>query len=107
MDQLHVSMRAAMRPADASRAADVRTRRVEEGARIVAAVPGAVDVVLQMPRGNLETVAPRFLALPAVCAALDGERFAAAAALAADTESTSTSSSITGGRGSSPRRRRS
>ena len=83
MDQLHVSMRAAMRPADASRAADVRTRRVEEGARIVAAVPGAVDVVLQMPRGNLETVAPRFLALPAVCAALDGERFAAAAALAA------------------------
>ena len=51
MDQLHVSMRAAMRPADASRAADVRTRRVEEGARIVA-VPGAVDVVLQMPRGN-------------------------------------------------------
>lgn len=83
MDQLHVSMRAAMRPVDASRAADVRTRRVEEGARIVAAVPGAVDVVLQMPRGNLETVAPRFLALPAVCAALDGERFAAAAALAA------------------------
>ena len=83
MDQLHVSMRAAMRPADWARAADSRTRRVEEGSRIVAAPPGSVNVVLQMPRGNLETVAPRSLALPAVTAALAAGRFAAASTLAA------------------------
>ena len=82
-DRMHVSMRAAMRPADAGRAVDSRTRRVEQGARVVAAIPGGVDVVLQMPRGNLETVAPRFLVLPAVARALDERRFAAAAALAA------------------------
>jgi elongator complex protein 1 len=34
-------------------------RRVERGARIVAAVPAATALVLQMPRGNLETVYPR------------------------------------------------
>ena len=84
MDQLHVSMRAAMRPADASRGADSRTRRVEEGARIVASPPGGVNVILQMPRGNLETVAPRFLALPAVAAALRRRRFSAAATLGKD-----------------------
>jgi hypothetical protein len=79
---MHVSMRAAMRPADADRGIDSRTRRIEAGARIVAAPPGGVDVVLQMPRGNLETVAPRFLVLPAVARALDERRFAAAAAVA-------------------------
>jgi elongator complex protein 1 len=76
-------MRAAMRPADWARAADSRTRRVEEGSRIVAAPPGSVNVVLQMPRGNLETVTPRSLALPAVTAALAAGRFAAASTLAA------------------------
>ena len=81
-DRMHVSMRAAMRPADADRGIDSRTRRIEAGARIVAAPPGGVDVVLQMPRGNLETVAPRFLVLPAVARALDERRFAAAAAVA-------------------------
>jgi elongator complex protein 1 len=42
-----------------------------------------VNVVLQMPRGNLETVTPRSLALPAVTAALAAGRFAAASTLAA------------------------
>ena len=82
MDQLHVSMRAAMRPADAAKAVDSRVRRVEEGARIVASPPAGLGVVLQMPRGNLETVAPRFLALPSVAAALRSERFGDAASLA-------------------------
>lgn len=37
-----------------------------------------VQVVLQMPRGNLETVAPRSLVLPAVAAALDADNYAGA-----------------------------
>jgi elongator complex protein 1 len=35
------------------------TRRIERGARIVCAVPSTTALVLQMPRGNLETIAPR------------------------------------------------
>ncbi|KZV69787.1 IkappaB kinase complex, IKAP component [Peniophora sp. CONT] len=34
-------------------------RRIERGARIVVPVPSATALVLQMPRGNLETVHPR------------------------------------------------
>ena len=82
-DRMHVSMRAAMRPADAGRGIDSRTRRIEQGARVVAAPPGTVDVVLQMPRGNLEKVAPRALVLPFLARALDARRFAIAAAVAA------------------------
>ena len=35
------------------------TRRVERGSRIVVALPSAMSLVLQMPRGNLETICPR------------------------------------------------
>ena len=44
--------------------------------------PGDTQVVLQMPRGNLEAVRPRALVLPAVAAALDARDYAAAWALA-------------------------
>jgi elongator complex protein 1 len=72
-----------MRPADAGRNVDSRTRRIEQGAWIVAAPPGGVEVLLQMPRGNLETVYPRFLVLPAVARVLDAQNFAEAFALCA------------------------
>ncbi|KAG6878005.1 hypothetical protein C0993_000965 [Termitomyces sp. T159_Od127] len=42
------------------------TRRVERGSRIVVAVPSAMALVLQMPRGNLETISPRPLVLEVV-----------------------------------------
>ena len=42
------------------------TRRVERGSRIVTAVPSAMSLVLQMPRGNLETIYPRPLVLEVV-----------------------------------------
>ena len=41
-------------------------RRVERGSRIVTAVPSTMNVVLQMPRGNLETINPRPLALEVI-----------------------------------------
>ena len=51
-------------------AADVNTpipeweaRRVERGSRIVTAVPSTMSLVLQMPRGNLETIYPRPLVM--------------------------------------------
>ena len=33
-------------------------RRVERGSRIVTVVPSSMSLVLQMPRGNLETINP-------------------------------------------------
>lgn len=41
-------------------------RRVERGSQIVTVVPSAMTLVLQMPRGNLETVNPRPLVLEVV-----------------------------------------
>ncbi|KAG8762167.1 hypothetical protein FRC11_010683 [Ceratobasidium sp. 423] len=41
-------------------------RRVERGARIVTPIPSAASVVLQLPRGNLETINPRPLVLASV-----------------------------------------
>ncbi|KAI8909371.1 IKI3 family-domain-containing protein [Powellomyces hirtus] len=45
---------------------DEHVRRVERGSKIVIAVPSDTSLVLQMPRGNLETVYPRALVLAAV-----------------------------------------
>ncbi|KZT60539.1 IkappaB kinase complex, IKAP component [Calocera cornea HHB12733] len=46
-------------------------RRVERGSRIVAVVPSNMALVLQMPRGNLETINPRPLVLRYVRVAID------------------------------------
>ena len=46
-------------------------RRVERGSRIVIVVPSTMSLVLQMPRGNLETINPRPLVMEVVKADLD------------------------------------
>ncbi|GAA6056745.1 hypothetical protein JCM3770_005875 [Rhodotorula araucariae] len=53
-------------------------RAVERGARVVAVVPSATALVLQMPRGNLETVCPRPLVLRVVKSLLNAHRYRAA-----------------------------
>lgn len=45
---------------------DWEKRRVERGSRIVVPVPSTMSLVLQMPRGNLETINPRALVLEVV-----------------------------------------
>lgn len=57
---------------------DVKTgyaRRVERGSRIVTIVPSTMSVVLQMPRGNLETIAPRPLVLQVVRGYLNNKEY--------------------------------
>lgn len=54
---------------------DESIRRVERGSRIVTLVPDDTKLVLQMPRGNLETIHPRALVLSAVRKNLDELRF--------------------------------
>lgn len=46
-------------------------RRLERGSRIVAVVPSAMSLILQMPRGNLETISPRPLVMEVVKQDLD------------------------------------
>ena len=50
-------------------------RRIERGSRIVTAVPSSMSLVLQMPRGNLETIAPRPLVLEVITRALEEKRY--------------------------------
>ncbi|KAK4496200.1 hypothetical protein PRZ48_012180 [Zasmidium cellare] len=45
---------------------DERCRNIERGAKLVTVMPGAYSLVLQMPRGNLETIYPRALVLAAI-----------------------------------------
>ncbi|KAK9448895.1 IKI3 family-domain-containing protein [Limtongia smithiae] len=63
-------------PADgAVNAADERCRAVERGAKIVSIVPSKLAIVLQMPRGNLETIYPRLLVLEGVRRNIDNQDY--------------------------------
>ncbi|KAG5640485.1 hypothetical protein DXG03_008338, partial [Asterophora parasitica] len=55
--------------------ADWQARRVERGSRIVVAVPSAMSLVLQMPRGNLETINPRPLVMEVVKQDIDAGNY--------------------------------
>ena len=45
---------------------DERCRTIERGAKLVTVIPSTYAVVLQMPRGNLETIYPRALVLAGI-----------------------------------------
>lgn len=45
---------------------DERIRQIEQGSVLVTAIPSKYSVVLQAPRGNLETICPRIMVLTAV-----------------------------------------
>ncbi|KAH6875352.1 elongator complex protein 1 [Alternaria rosae] len=54
---------------------DERCRSIERGAKIVTVMPTTYSVVLQMPRGNLETIYPRALVLAAIRRNIEAERY--------------------------------
>ncbi|KAK9365136.1 IKI3 family-domain-containing protein [Lipomyces kononenkoae] len=58
-------------PADSAVSADERCRSIERGGKIVSIIPSKVSIVLQMPRGNLETIFPRLLVLEGVRRSID------------------------------------
>ena len=58
------------------------SRRVERGSRLIVAVPSHSRTVLQMPRGNLEVVQPRALAILMLADLLDQAKYAEAFLLA-------------------------
>jgi len=55
--------------------ASASTRRVERGSRLVCAVPRHSKTVLQMPRGNLEVIQPRSLAIIMVADLLEERKY--------------------------------
>jgi len=50
-------------------------RDVEQGARCIAAPPSGVEVILQMPRGNLEVISLRLFVLQEILVALNDKNF--------------------------------
>jgi elongator complex protein 1 len=46
--------------------ADERCRAIERGAKLITVMPTSFSLVLQMPRGNLETIFPRALVLAGI-----------------------------------------
>ncbi|EHA55569.1 elongator complex protein 1 [Pyricularia oryzae 70-15] len=57
---------------------DERCRSIERGARLVTAVPSNMNVVLQMPRGNLETIFPRAMVVAGIRKLINDKNYARA-----------------------------
>ncbi|XWW96943.1 hypothetical protein V2A60_004923 [Cordyceps javanica] len=54
---------------------DERCRSVERGSRLVTAMPTNMSIVLQMPRGNLETIYPRAMVLAGIRRLIDAKEY--------------------------------
>ncbi|KAH7125271.1 elongator complex protein 1 [Dendryphion nanum] len=54
---------------------DERCRTIERGARLITAMPTTYSVVLQMPRGNLETIYPRALVLAGIRRNIEADQY--------------------------------
>lgn len=57
---------------------DERSRQIERGALLITAMPSTYAIVLQMPRGNLETIYPRILVLAGIRRHIDDSNYKAA-----------------------------
>lgn len=54
---------------------DERCRSIEKGARIITVMPSIFALVLQMPRGNLETIYPRALVLAGIRRSVEEKKY--------------------------------
>lgn len=54
---------------------DERCRSIERGARLVTAMPTSASLVLQMPRGNLETIYPRAMVVAGIRALIEQKNY--------------------------------
>ncbi|RAH77059.1 killer toxin sensitivity protein [Aspergillus japonicus CBS 114.51] len=57
---------------------DERCRSIERGGRLVTVMPSTFAVILQMPRGNIETIYPRALVLAGIRSFIDRKNYRAA-----------------------------
>ncbi|PHH82956.1 hypothetical protein CDD82_4174 [Ophiocordyceps australis] len=54
---------------------DERCRSVERGSRLVVAIPSNMTLVLQMPRGNLETISPRAMVVAGIRSLIEEKNY--------------------------------
>jgi elongator complex protein 1 len=54
---------------------DERCRSIERGARLVTAIPTTASLVLQMPRGNLETIFPRAMVVAGIRSLIEEKNY--------------------------------
>lgn len=54
---------------------DERCRSIERGARLVTVTPSGYSLILQMPRGNLETIFPRALVLAGIRQSIESKDY--------------------------------
>ena len=54
---------------------DERSRTIERGAKLVHIIPSNFSLVLQMPRGNLETIFPRALVVAGIRCSIKGKDY--------------------------------
>lgn len=54
---------------------DERCRSVERGAKLVTVMPSIFALVMQMPRGNLETIYPRALVLAGIRNSINRKKY--------------------------------
>ncbi|OAA44291.1 elongator complex protein [Metarhizium rileyi] len=57
---------------------DERCRSVERGSRLVVAIPTNMSIVLQMPRGNVETIFPRAMVVAGIRSLIEEKNYARA-----------------------------
>jgi elongator complex protein 1 len=57
---------------------DECVRTIERGSKLVTVIPSIHSVILQAPRGNLETISPRALVLASIRQAIEKREFRAA-----------------------------
>ncbi|KHN97774.1 elongator complex protein [Metarhizium album ARSEF 1941] len=57
---------------------DERCRSVERGSRLVAAIPTNMSIVLQMPRGNVETIFPRAMVVAGIRSLIEEKNYSRA-----------------------------
>ncbi|GAB0135432.1 hypothetical protein EsDP_00003770 [Epichloe bromicola] len=57
---------------------DERCRSVERGSRLVVAIPTNMSIVLQMPRGNVETIFPRAMVVDGIRSLIEEKSYARA-----------------------------
>lgn len=62
-------------PSDETSGKDERCRNIERGSRLVSVMPSTFSLVLQMPRGNLETIYPRALVLAGIRRSIEARNY--------------------------------
>lgn len=74
----NLTIHAEMEVPDDTPETDERCRSIERGSKLVSVMPSVFAVVLQAPRGNIETIYPRALVLAGIRTFIDQKKYRSA-----------------------------